>query len=128
VAYGDPMQMLILVALAALIVSLLYLIRRNETQRRLLATLAQDQSALAAAWNALPADAAPLLKAGTTLISIEILNPMELASQESPLAGPLGRIAPGLIRKLVYQRATDMLRQQLGEHGVQAEVRIHDLA
>ena len=121
------MQMLILAALAVLIASLLLLWRRAREQQRLLATLTQDQSALAAAWNALPADTAALLKNNGALISIEILNPVELASQESPLAGPLGQVAPGLIRKLVYQRAAEMLRQQLGEHGVQAEVRIHGL-
>lgn len=122
------MQMLTVVVLVALIASLLMLLRRAREQQRLLATLAQDQAALAGAWNALPADAAALLKTSGALISIEILNPVELATQESPLAGPLGRAAPGLIRKLVYQRAADMLRQQLGEHGVQAEVRIHGLA
>jgi predicted acyltransferase len=122
------MQILMLCVLAALIASLLVLWQRARAQQRMLATLAQDQTALAAAWNALPADAAPLLKSAGTLISIEILNPVELASLESPLAGPLGRVAPSLIRKLVYQRAAEMLRQQLGEHGVQAEVRIHGLA
>jgi hypothetical protein len=121
------MQIFMLCALAALIASLLFLWRRALEQQRLLATLTQDQSALAAAWNALPTDAAALLKNNGTLISIEILNPVELASQESPLAGPLGQVAPGLIRRLVYQRAAEMLRQQLGEHGVQAEVRIHGL-
>jgi hypothetical protein len=121
------MQILTLCVLAALTASLLFLWRRAREQQRLLVTLSQDQSALAAAWNALPADASALLKSGGALISIEILNPVELASQESPLAGPLGQVAPGLIRKLVYQRAAEMLRRQLGEHGVQAEVRIHGL-
>ncbi len=122
------MQIFTLSILALLVASLIHLLHRAREQRRLLATLAQDQAALAAAWNALPADGARLLgNGGGALISIEILNPVDLASQESPLAGPLGRVAPGLIRKLVYQRAADMLRQQLGEHGVQAEVRIHGL-
>ena len=121
------MQMFIVIVLVALIASLLLLWRRAHQQQRLLATLARDQTVLARSWNALPPDAATLLNTGGALITIEILNPVELASQESPLAGPLGRVAPGLIRRLVYQRAAEMLRQQLGEHGVQAEVRIHGL-
>lgn len=121
------MQMFIVFVLVALIASLLLLWRRAHQQQRLLATLARDQTVLARSWNALPPDAATLLNTGGALITIEILNPVELASQESPLAGPLGRVAPGLIRRLVYQRAAEMLRQQLGEHGVQAEVRIHGL-
>ncbi|MFC4253347.1 hypothetical protein [Sinimarinibacterium flocculans] len=121
------MQMFIVLVLVALIASLLLLWRRAHQQQRLLATLARDQTVLARSWNALPPDAATLLNTGGALITIEILNPVELASQESPLAGPLGRVAPGLIRRLVYQRAAEMLRQQLGEHGVQAEVRIHGL-
>ncbi|MEC9362786.1 MAG: hypothetical protein VYC42_06150 [Pseudomonadota bacterium] len=121
------MQMFIVLVLVALIASLLLLWRRAHQQQRLLATLARDQTVLARSWNALPPDAATLLNTGGALITIEILNPVELASHESPLAGPLGRVAPGLIRRLVYQRAAEMLRQQLGEHGVQAEVRIHGL-
>ncbi|MGB0218123.1 MAG: hypothetical protein ACPGJF_02185 [Sinimarinibacterium flocculans] len=121
------MQMFIVLVLVALIASLLLLWQRARQQQRLLATLARDQTVLARSWNALPPDAATLLNTGGALITIEILNPVELASQESPLAGPLGRVAPGLIRRLVYQRAAEMLRQQLGEHGVQAEVRIHGL-
>ncbi len=121
------MQLFMLVVLAALVGALVFLLRRSAQQQELLATLAQDQRALAAAWQTLPPDSARLLPSSSAVISIEILNPMELASKESPFAGPLGRLAPGLIRKIVYQRAADMLRQQLGEHGVQAEVRIHGL-
>ncbi|MES0872420.1 hypothetical protein [Sinimarinibacterium thermocellulolyticum] len=121
------MHILLVAVLVALIASLLLLLRHMREQRRLLATLTRDQAALENAWNTLPAEAATLMNRRGMLISIEILNPMELASRESALAGPLGRIAPGLIQRLVYQRASEMLRKQLGEHGVQAKVRIHGL-
>ena len=122
------MQIIVLAMLAAVTAGLLLLLQRQRRQQALLATLTRDQQSLAAAWSALPVDAAQLLDRSDALITIEILNPVELASQESPLAGPLGRLAPGLIRKRVYQRAAEMLRRQLGEHGVQAEVRIRGLA
>jgi len=60
-----------------------------------------------------------------SLISIEILNPMELAAKETWVAGVLGSVTPTLIRRLVYQRAAQMVREELRGHGVTAEVRQH---
>lgn len=60
-----------------------------------------------------------------SLISIEILNPMELAAKESWVAGALGSVTPTLVRRLVYQRAAQMVREELKGHGVTAEVRQH---
>ncbi|HSW13292.1 MAG TPA: hypothetical protein VLI06_10670 [Solimonas sp.] len=60
-----------------------------------------------------------------SLISIEILNPMELAAKETWIAGVLGSVTPTLIRRLVYQRAAQMVREELKGHGVTAEVRQH---
>lgn len=60
-----------------------------------------------------------------SLISIEILNPMELAAKETWIAGVLGSVTPTLIRRLVYQKAAQMVREELKGHGVTAEVRQH---
>lgn len=59
-----------------------------------------------------------------TLITIEILNPMELAMRESRLAGPVGALAPGLIQAEVMRQALQKVRQQLEAEGVEAEVRL----
>ncbi|MFP5304736.1 MAG: hypothetical protein ACLGI7_02790 [Gammaproteobacteria bacterium] len=122
------MQTAILVILAALAAALCVLLYRSVQQRRMLDSLEQDQRALTAAWGCLPAEAAQLLLPQTpALISIEILNPIELAGRESSLAAPVGALAPGLIRRIVYQRVASILREQLAGQGVEAEVRFHGL-
>ena len=60
------------------------------------------------------------------LISVEILNPMELAVKESPLAKAFGSLTPELVRREVYKVVYQRLCTQLQEQGVVAEVRLHD--
>lgn len=123
------MHILMMVLIAVLLAVLAGLLWRLARLRQLLLTLQNDQQQLATAWNALPPDAAHLLPAGKpALISIEILNPMALAAQESRFAGVLGSVTPGLLRGIVYKRTADTLRAQLLEYGVEAEVRLHGLA
>jgi hypothetical protein len=72
-----------------------------------------------------PAVAAP---AGTRrLISIEILNPVELAGTRGRVLGVAGSLAPGLTRRIVYDQVAKILRSQLGERQVVADVRVHTL-
>ncbi|QHS09217.1 hypothetical protein [Sinimarinibacterium sp. NLF-5-8] len=97
-----------------------------QRQRRRLDALEREQHALQSAWQLLPAHAARLLPP-RTLISIEILNPLELAQKQTILAAPVGQIAPALIHKIVYRRALEMVHQQLAQHGAKAEVRLHEL-
>lgn len=59
-----------------------------------------------------------------SLITIEILNPFELAQKQSPLAGSFGVLAPGLLRQEVLRQAQARIRQQLEAEGVQAEVQL----
>ncbi len=59
------------------------------------------------------------------LISVEIHNPLQLAAREQALAGLLGNLAPGLIRREVYRQAASLLRQELDKWEVAAEVRVH---
>ena len=60
------------------------------------------------------------------LISVEILNPMELAVKESALAKAFGSLTPELVRREVYKQFYQRLCLQLQEQGVVAEVRLHD--
>ena len=59
------------------------------------------------------------------LISLEILNPMELAMRESPMAKAFGGLTPELVRREVYKEIHKRLTVQLQEQGVVADVRLH---
>lgn len=63
--------------------------------------------------------------AGGTRIVIEILNPFELASRETRLAGAAAKLAPKMIERIVYERAAVQIAQQMTEQGVVAEVKTH---
>ena len=59
------------------------------------------------------------------VITIEILNPIELAGTRGRLAGIAGSLAPGITRRIVYDQAIRNLRRQLVEERVVADVRLH---
>jgi hypothetical protein len=59
------------------------------------------------------------------IITIEILNPIELAGTRGRWAGIAGSLAPGLTNRVVYDQAIKLVRRQLGEHDVVADVRLH---
>ena len=61
------------------------------------------------------------------VISVEILNPIELAATRGRVVGLAGSLAPGLVRRVVHEQAIRTLRQQLVEQHVAAEVRLHTL-
>jgi len=61
------------------------------------------------------------------LISVEILNPMELVNNRGRVAGLAGSLAPGLARRVVYDQALKTLRRQLENKQVLADVRLHTL-
>jgi hypothetical protein len=61
------------------------------------------------------------------LISVEILNPVELAGTRSRWAGIAGALLPGLTRRIVYDQTLRILKQQLADQQVLADVRIHTL-
>ena len=63
---------------------------------------------------------------GRRLITIEVLNPLELASTRAGrLAGLAGTLAPGLTRRLVYDQVHKTLRHELDRMAVHADVRMH---
>lgn len=61
------------------------------------------------------------------LISIEILNPIELAGTRGRLAGIAGTLVPGLTRRIVYDQTLKIVKEQLVEQHVVADVRLHTL-
>lgn len=62
------------------------------------------------------------------LISVEVLNPLELASRESRLAKAFGALTPDLVQREVYKHVYERMNQQLQEQGVVADVRLHHVA
>ena len=55
-----------------------------------------------------------------TVITVEILNPVELATQKHWAAGAVGNLAPGVLRKIVNDQAMAIMRVELEKHGVKA--------
>lgn len=92
---------------------------------RLMSRMETELSALAGARALEGPDVEALLAPERpSLITIEILNPFELAMRESKLAGTFGSLAPALVRQEVLRQATQRVRQQLAEQGVEAEVQL----
>jgi hypothetical protein len=71
----------------------------------------------------------PAASAGRTrrVITIEILNPIELAGVRGRMFGIAGSFVPHLTRRIVYDQTVRQLREQLATHHVVADVRIHVL-
>jgi len=113
---------LIAVNLAALA---LFAWRHFGLRRELDAARRQLDQWGAAGLGALPASVFSAL-GRPALISVEILNPMELAVRDSPLAKTFGSLTPDLVRREVYKEVYRRLNLELQEHGVVAEVRLHD--
>jgi hypothetical protein len=59
------------------------------------------------------------------IITVEILNPIELAASRGRLAGVAGSLAPGIIRRIVYDQAVRNMRRQMVHEKVIADVRLH---
>ncbi|HEV7193669.1 MAG TPA: hypothetical protein VGN35_10730 [Jatrophihabitantaceae bacterium] len=61
------------------------------------------------------------------VISVEILNPIELAGVRGRVFGIAGSLVPHLTRRIVYDQTVRQLREQLAAHQVVADVRVHVL-
>jgi hypothetical protein len=72
----------------------------------------------------------PVVSTSSTrrIITIEILNPIELAGTRGRLAGLAGSLAPGITRRIVYDQAMKNLHRQLIEEQVVADVRLHTVS
>jgi hypothetical protein len=73
-----------------------------------------------------PAPAVPAIPA-RRMITIEILNPLELASSQVRAASLVGSWKPDTITKIVYSEAAKQIVAQLAEEGVVAEVQVHSV-
>ena len=93
--------------------------------RRRLAELKKHALSTEQARAAMPQDVlARSLQASDRRIVIEILNPMAVAAQESKFAGLFGSLTPALIRNTVYEKAAKILKLELLERGVEADVTV----
>jgi hypothetical protein len=120
------MNLLIAILVAANAAALAFLWWRHQGLRRDLdAGRRQLEQWNAAGAGSLVATALAAL-GKPSLISVEILNPMELAVKESALAKAFGSLTPELVRREVYKVVYQRLCMQLQEQGVIAEVRLHD--
>lgn len=100
---------------------LLWLRSHQQTQALLL-----EAASLATANTVIPANLNKLvMEHKKRVITVEILNPTELAIAKSKFAKHLMSLAPDTINKLVYKEAREILAQQLPTFGVNAEVKIH---
>lgn len=122
------MQSLTWVVIVLAMVAVAYLLRRLQIQGRLLTSLQQEQAELAAAWHNHPVSPSHIDSPNARpVIAIEILNPVQLAVAESPFAGAVNNFAPATIRRIVYRRTVEIMREELKQKGVEAEMRIHGL-
>ncbi len=58
------------------------------------------------------------------VITIEIRNHAEVAASRSALAKPLALLTPGILRNIVHRETVKMMRSELADNGVDADVRL----
>ena len=58
------------------------------------------------------------------VLTIEILNPVELAATRGRVVGIAGSLVPALTKRIVYDQTLKQLRKQLVDQGVVADVRL----
>ncbi len=89
-----------------------------------LAELRARSEVLAGGTVQVPEDMRRMAREGASMLSIRILNPMELAAQKHWVAGVAGRLTPGIVRRIVSHEAAKIVRQELPKYGVIAEVQV----
>ena len=57
-------------------------------------------------------------------LTIEILNPVELARKESWFAGAFASLTPTLLKRIVYARTLTIMQDQLLQFDVKADVQL----
>ncbi len=120
------MSIVLTVTLTIYLIVILFLLWRIRRVRSEINALKSRAKALDPGLAGPPADLKEVFsESASSLIAIEILNAMELASKESWFASIFGSLTPRLVRRKVYERASRIIRDQLADFGVQAEVRIH---
>jgi hypothetical protein len=66
--------------------------------------------------------------AARRVISVEVLNPIELAASRGRILGFAGSLAPGLTRRIVHDQVVKQLRVMFAEHGVVADIQVHSFS
>lgn len=116
----NPLLLFLVINLAVVGLLLLRVVRlRGE-----LAELRARSEALAGGTIQVPEDMRRMAREGASMLSIRILNPMELAAQKHWVAGVAGRLTPGIVRRIVSHEAAKIVRQELPKYGVIAEVQV----
>lgn len=62
------------------------------------------------------------------VIAIQIRNHGEVAAGRSAFARPLAVLTPGLLRGIVHRETVKMMRAELADNGVDADVRLRRLS
>jgi len=120
-SFGNALFIVLLAVVA-------YLFLRLAAQRELLSQLKDEQRTLAEAWRAGRVDLSEFTGSKQNpIITIEILNAVELAAKQSKFGGMIGKYAPDMIRKMVIKRTADTMRDQMTGNGVHVEVQVHGL-
>lgn len=114
---------ILVLANAAISITLLLLWIRSRQQTE---ALRLELAAMAAADNVIPANLNNLvMNHKKRVITIEILNPVELAVAKTVFAKALVGMSPEAINVLVYREARDLVAEKLLDFNVNAEVKIH---
>src|SRR5690606_5022040 len=58
-------------------------------------------------------------------ICIQILNPLEVAEQESAIGRFLGKLSPALISRQVYLKTAESIGHEFRNRGIRAHIQIH---
>ena len=108
------------------IIVVMYLLWRLGVMQRELTILRNRTKALDPELAGPPPQLEELFKeTSASIIGIEILNAMELARKESWFAGVFGSVSPKLVRRKVYDQAANIIKTQLLDFGVEADVRVY---
>ena len=91
---------------------------------RLRSTVAGLRTSMASTPAAAPTPMLQMARDATPVLSIHILNPVELALNKHWAAGALGRLTPTLLRGIVARESARIARDELERHGARAEVRV----
>lgn len=120
------MQILLATLLAANLLALLWLLWRQLRTQRLLGELQRNAQALEPLRAELdPALTRELTRGSDTVIGVEILNPLEVAAKANWIAGPVGGLAPSLIRREVYRQTRAIMQEQLAAQGIESRVQLY---
>lgn len=115
--------LLIVLFLAVLVIA--FLGWRLQALKREFAALDQRLAETGQSLGASKPDLDRLLGQNTeTVVTIEILNPLQLAARQNWFADKFGGLSPGLIRRIVYDKTRKQCAEILAQMGAEAKVEV----